>query len=423
MSDFEEQVGATLAAVAEEAPDASGLAAGARRRHRVRRQRRIAVGGVAAALVVAVSAVALVAGGGDDSIAHDPTERPSGAWQTISEGDLRASLPPDWKAYDCAGDDATPTVYAAPDEDPCGDGTGTYFEDRQTYEPLAAPAVVTRRLGDGRAYWTTFVYLDDRVLNVTTTDRDLARQILATARHDGQPVIDGSRWVSFERNGIGYDIPAFWGVGEKGDRSGYSVCAVSGALDEGIGEQLDDRRYRYNRAFGDHQVTIVAPTSAVADIVWASLNEAPDAVGGGCTEEDFNVGLLLPEGSSGAPVEGEESASSTTTTAITTTDAAVAFGADLARLYAGGGDYPIDMFEVESLMEDGDLARFPSGHRLNTYFRLLTQPGVLFCLVNDTTGEYAAYDSSEGGLIGHGTTDPDEATAFDNACNAAINNG
>lgn len=419
MSDFEGQVGATLAAVAEDAPDAGRLAAGARRRHRVRRQRRIAVGGVAAALVVAVSAVAIgTRDGGNPDIAEDPSETPSGAWQTISEGDLRASIPPDWKAYDCNDGD---TVFAGPDEDPCVDGSGTFFEDRQTYEPLAAPAVVTRRPGDGRPYWTTFVYLDDRVLNVTTADRDLARQILATARHDGQPVVDGSRWVSFERNGIGYDIPAFWGLGEEGDRSGYSVCAVPGAH-EGVGEQLDERRYRYDRPFGVHQVTIVAPTSAVADIVWASLNEAPDAVGGGCTEEDFAVGLLPPEGSSGAPVESEESATGTTTVMTTVADAAVAFGADLARLYAGGEDYPIDMFAVEGLMEDGDLAPFGPGLELNTFWRLTMQPGVLFCLVNETTGEYAAFDSTEGGLIGQGKVEPGEATAFDNACTSALNN-
>ncbi|WP_182377587.1 hypothetical protein [Nocardioides sp. WS12] len=416
MSDFEEQVGATLAVVAEDAPDAGRLAAGARRRHRVRRQRRIAVGGVATTLVVAVSAVALVArDGGNPDIAEDATETPSGAWQTISEGDLRASIPPDWKAYDCNDGD---TVFAGPDEDPCADGTGTLFEERAIFEPRDAAGVVVRRPAGGAAYWTSYVYLDDWAFVVTSTDRDLTRQILATARHDGQPVIDGGLWVSFERNGIGYDVPAFWGVGHRGDRSGYSVCAVSGALDEGVGEQLDDRLYRYDRPFGNHQVTITAPTSAVADIVWASLNEAPDAVGGGCAEEDFAVGLLPPEGSSGAPVESEESATVTTATG----DAAVAFGADLARLYASGEDYPIDMFAVEGLMEDGDLAPFEPGHGLHNYFRLTMQPGVLFCLVNNSTGEYAAYDSTAGGLIGQGKVDPGEATAFDNACTSAINN-
>lgn len=316
MTDFEEQVGATLAAVAEEAPDASGLAAGARRRHRVRRQRRIAVGGVAAALVVAVSAVALGArDGGSPDIAEDPTETPSAAWQTISEGDLRASLPPDWKAYDCAGDNAAAnrSIYAAPGEDPCADGRGTSFEEFETYEPLDAAGVVVRRPGDGRAYWTAYVHVDEWIFNVTSADRDLTRQILATARLDGQPVIDGSQWVSFERNGIGYDIPAFWGVGEKGDRSGYAVCAVPGAADEGSGEQLDDRHYGFNRPFGNLQVTVTAPTQAVAEIVWASLNEAPDAVGGGCVEEDFHVGLLPPEGGPGKPVEGQESGLDTIT--------------------------------------------------------------------------------------------------------------
>jgi hypothetical protein len=114
--------------------------------------------------------------------------------------------------------------------------------------------------------------------------------------------------VSFERNGVGYEVPAFWGVGEKGDRSGYSVCTAAVTTRMQTADQVDDRSYRIVGQFRTLRVTLTAPTQAVAELVWASVTDAPVAVGdGGCAEEDFNVGLLPPEGSSGEPVEGSES--------------------------------------------------------------------------------------------------------------------
>lgn len=313
MSDIEEQVGATLAAAAEDAPDATGLAAGARRRHRVRRQRRIAVGGVAAALVVAASAVALgTRGDGRPDIAGDPTETPSSTWQTLSEGNARASIPPDWQAYDCPAHEPSKPLYAAPGEDPCADGTGTVLYDGATFDPSLSPGVVTRLEVGESVHWQGYVSAGQYVWSVVSRDRDLTRQILATARVDGQPLVDASQWVSFERDGIAYEVPAWWGVGEDGDRGGYAVCAQpSGANADGVstGGEPSPRLFRLTEETDGRMIGVTAPTEALAQLVLSGVAAAPDSSDDqSCTEEDFNLGLLPPEGSGEPPVEGNEEA-------------------------------------------------------------------------------------------------------------------
>lgn len=312
MTDIEEQVGAALDAAAQDAPDATGLAAGARRRHRVRRQRRIAVGGVAAALVVATSAVALgTRGGGQPDIADDPTETPSSTWQTLREGDARASIPPDWQAYDCPGHDEVPPrpVYAAPGEDPCADGTGTVLYENEGPDLTVPSGVVSRLEVDGDSYWQGYVSFDRFIFSVVSRDRDLTRQILATARLAGQPDIDAAQWVGFSRGVINYQVPAFWGVGENGDRSGYSTCVVvDPSVDSSSDEQVDASHFVALRQFGGFDVTVTAPTEAVADLVLATVTTLPVSMMSDCTPEDFNLGLLPPEGSGEPPVEGNEEA-------------------------------------------------------------------------------------------------------------------
>ncbi|MCX6398940.1 MAG: hypothetical protein NTX33_03275 [Propionibacteriales bacterium] len=307
MSDIEEQVGATLAAAAEDAPDATGLAAGARRRHRVRRQRRIAVGGVAAALVVAASAVALGTRGGDQSdVVDDPTEKPSATWQTLSEGSALASIPPDWQPYSCPGHDEEPArpVYAAPGEDPCADGTGTVLYENEGPDLTVPAGVVSRLEIGGDTYWQGYVSFDRFVFSVSSRDRDLTRQILATARMEGQPEIDAAQWVEFSRGVITYQVPAFWGVGEDGDRTGYSTCVVADpAIDSNSDEQVDASHFVSLRQFGGFDVTVTAPTEAVADLVLATVTTHSVSMMGNCTPEDFNLGLLPPEGSGEPPVE------------------------------------------------------------------------------------------------------------------------
>lgn len=427
MSDIEEQVGASLAAAAEGAPDAGGLAAGARRRHRVRRQRRIAVGGVAAALVVAVSAVAIGTRGGErNDLAEDPTETPSAASRTIASGAARAEIPADWKAFECGAGPDAPTNYGPADSNPCSaDRLRTFWMERpEGYSADEAGKILEGRDEQDAPYWLGSVSAGNRVLVVGTADADLTRQILASARLNGQPLVDGSSpWVGFSRGVITYDIPAWWGVGEDGDRSGYSTCVAIDHTSRGLrlAEQVDPQTYVLARPFDGKAVTVTAPTQAVAQLVMATVVHYPMVSAmGDCSPEDFNVGLLPPEGSAGAPVEGEESAPAGGSVAAD----ARSFAADLEERYATEGEYPIDESTVESLIEDGELVPLPDGYRLSTFWRLTRERGFLFCLVREVSGDYAAYDSTNGGVVGEGTVDPARGDgAVDEACIEAINNG
>lgn len=302
MTEIEEQLSGMLAAVAQQAPDAHGLAAAARRSHRVRRQRRLAVGAATAALVVAASAVTLGARGGND-VADDPTPTPppSGAWQTIGRDDVVASVPASWRRYECGGD--APAIHAP--VDPCDSWTGAAFYGSANYDATTVPGSVVGTDGVQLGH----VGAGSLVLAVADVDRDLVRRILASARVEGQPVVDGTRWVTFDRGGMTYEVPAWWGMGEEGDRSGYSVCLgpVDGA-GASSSEQLDATHYVMREVPGpEGTVVVTAPTQAVAELVMATVEVGPDAAPAPCTEEDFDLGLLPPEGSGGV-VEGEEPA-------------------------------------------------------------------------------------------------------------------
>lgn len=303
MTDIEERLSATFNAAAQDAPDAIGLAAGARRRHRLRRQRRIAVGGVVTVLVVVMAAVTTGTYGGD-GVANDPTPTPpsSGAWQTIGRDGVVASVPTSWRRHECGGD--APAIHAP--VDPCDSWTGAAFYGSSNYDAATGPGSVVGTDGVQMGH----VSVGSFVLAVADVDRDLVRRVLASARVDGQPVVDGTRWVTFDRGGMAYEVPAWWGMGEEGDRSGYSVCLspVEGA---GVSssEQLDATHYVMREVPGpEGTVVVTAPTQAVAELVMATVEVDPDAEPAPCTEEDFNLGLLPPEGSGGEVVKGVEMA-------------------------------------------------------------------------------------------------------------------
>lgn len=296
MSDLEQELAGVLAGVAERAPGAVGLADAARRRHRGRRQRRLAVGGAVVALVVGFGA-ALVGGLGDDR-AVDPVDDPAPeGWQTISQDDVRAEVPADWRQVTC-GEGEVPR-WSPPSEDPCGEWRGAAFFGSALYDSMVGPGVLADG-EDGRS--SGYVTAGDLVLSVGAVDRDLARRILATARVDGQPVVDGSTWVSFDRGALSYEVPAWWGLGEDADRSGYSVCAVPAKGQEAPApEQVDASHVVVRQVVGDRMVTASAPTQAVAELVLATVevdgrarSDAP------CAPEDFSVGLLPGESTPGA---------------------------------------------------------------------------------------------------------------------------
>jgi hypothetical protein len=295
MSDLEQRLSETLAEVAEDAPSAAGLADGARRRHRVRRQRRLAAGGALAALALVAAGVAVAHQGGEDRVAKDPTDGAPG-WRTISSGDARAAVPPDWTAHGCS-DSAT---WAPPGVDPCTEGGGVVFVGRDPgFEVLEEGALLE---GPRAGQWVGTTGVGDQYLNVTSPSAELTRQILATARLDGQPVVDGAQWVTFRRDGLTYDVPAWWGVGEDGDRSSYSVCLVEPGAP--TAEPAPDRFVLTSDLGGTGRVVVTAPTEAVAQLVVATVEVEPGATPGECVPEDFALGLLPPEGGDGPdPVE------------------------------------------------------------------------------------------------------------------------
>lgn len=304
MSDLEQELAGALALAAEDAPGVTGLADAARRRHRVRRQRRVAVGGALVALVVGLGGLALRSGDDGVDVVKDPVDGTPPGWQTIRSGEALASVPSDWVAYDCpSGDADSAPVYGPPDGDSCADGVGAVF--LPSARDLGAPGALVGT--DGGVLGN--VGIRTTVLRVFHPDEALVRQILATARGEGQPVIDGSRWVSFERDGMSYEVPAWWGLGEDGDRDGYSVCLYPPDSDK---ESHSDLGEGY--AFGSSPrrqglVVVEAPTQAVAELVLATVRLAKDArPSEECTSEDFSTGLLPGESTPGAgtPVEDGE---------------------------------------------------------------------------------------------------------------------
>lgn len=289
MRDVEERLGTELAEIAEGAPRPEGLAAAARRRHRVRRQRRAVVGAVAAVLVVAVGAIAITRS--PDRAA--PVTGHETGWQTIRHGDAVAEVPGDWRRYDCDGRE----VYAP--SDPCADWKGAGFAGAADFDPAMEAGVILRYPADDRE-WTGYVYVGHEVLSVSDPDRDLVRWVLATARVDGQPVVDGSRWVPRSRGVVSYELPVGWGL-PKGVHSGYSVCvALAGEVDEGEG-QVDVRTFRATRHFDGFAVTVTAPTGAVAELVLGTVTVHPTVSRmDRCTEEDTG---LVPVEADGVRLE------------------------------------------------------------------------------------------------------------------------
>lgn len=307
MSDLEQELTGALTTVADDAPGAVGLADAARRRHRVRRQRRLAAGAAVAALVVGVGAVLAGVVGGNDR-ASDPVDEPGPTgWQTVEVdgGAALVSLPPDWTAYECASGDADPaTVYGPPGGDTCADGSGAVF----------LPAGIRGEFDDGELIsgdggWLGHVLAGDWEVRVFLEDRALVRQILATARVAGEPVIDGSTWVGFDHGGMTFEVPAWWGVGEDGGHDDYSVCFTPSDFDGREAFSTGDAYVLTDEPGPGDVVRVTAPTQAVAELVLATVRLGKEArASEDCAPEDFTTGLLPGESTAGAgtPVEGGE---------------------------------------------------------------------------------------------------------------------
>lgn len=305
MSDLEQELAGVLAGVAEQAPGAVGLADAARRRHRVRRQRRIAVGGAVAALVVGLGAVVVGGLGGTDR-ASDPVDDPGPeGWQTVEVdgGAALVSIPPDWSAFTCdqAGD-AEP-VYGPSESETCAEGVGVVFLPEGMRGETDYGAIVGT---DGGSLG--YVLAGEYEVRAFHEDAALVRQILSTARLEGDPVLDGSRWVSFERDGMAYEVPAWWGLDEDADRSAYSACFVVSETPGRAAYGTDDSYVLTDRPGPGEVVRVTAPTQALAELVLATVDASAATPSEDCAPEDFSTGLLPGESTPGAgtPVEGGE---------------------------------------------------------------------------------------------------------------------
>ena len=268
MSDFEDRLSAVLTEEAGEAPHAAGLAREARRRRDVRRRRRISGGGVAAVLAIAAP-VAVVAGMGDGGNGDERvgTDAPSGSWQTVESEDVRAEIPPDWSRFSCDFDGFERDIFGPSEADACDFGTYAAFYGSATFDPMNHPGVITTGAEGGA--WAGYVYAGDQAVSVSTDDRDLTRQILASARVEGQPTFAADRWQEVSGDGLGYEVPAEGDVGVTITNRPDGEPVV-----QSVPEQLDESHVQMYGDVGDLRITVTAPTQAVAELVLASVTSS-----------------------------------------------------------------------------------------------------------------------------------------------------
>ena len=286
LGDFDERLSAVLTAEAEDAPPASGLAQAARRRHVVRRRRRVAAGGVAAALAIAAPVVLLVGGGeGDDNLVGADTTEPVAEWQTIAEDDVRAEVPGDWRKFACDFDGFEKEVFGPDRSAACGFETYVAFYGSATFDPIERPGVISDE-GSGSS---GYVYAGGYAVSVSTSDRDLTRRILTSARIDGQPEIDGSAWTTLDGLDLQVEVPVDWGLGPDARLDDFAVCAAPGDRDDppktagkpGSRPTWIELDYR-----GGRWISVSAPTQAVAELVLASVETMPGSNVLGCLSDD-----------------------------------------------------------------------------------------------------------------------------------------
>lgn len=278
MTDFDQRLGEMLTDVADHAPAAAGLAAAARRRRHARRRRRTLAGALVASLVVIAGTFSVVGGvgGGADDLAKDPgVPAPPGGWRRVEARSAAAAVPPGWTEHSCPAAGSL-TVHGPPDA--CDGPNRASFHRAATFDAIAGPGVVEN--SDDGTSWHGYVHAGGDVLSASADDRALLRRILATAHAEGQPRVDASRWTSFVEDGIAYEVPRRWGLTGDADLSGYSVCARIAAkrVRPPSGVQRDDEHYALTADLNGLDVTVTAPTRAVAELVLATVKVSSLAV-------------------------------------------------------------------------------------------------------------------------------------------------
>ena len=147
------------------------------------------------------------------------------------------------------------------------------FYDSATFDPMSLPGVIT---GDGGEAWGGYVYAGDFAVSSSTPNRDLTRQILASARVEGQPQVEADVWEELSGDGITYEAPVGWGVDARGGDDYFVRVLEVQPIDSSLetADQVDATHYRLRRQLPDRLVTIVGPTRAVAELVSASVVQA-----------------------------------------------------------------------------------------------------------------------------------------------------
>lgn len=218
MSDFESRLGDALAAGAEEAPDGSGLAAGARGRARRRRRTMVVVAAVAVVAVVGVpiGVLALNDGGADRGDgANDPTASPRAPGDTRIETwhDIQIEVPASWsygaRSAWCAGGDVDEPVVERPSGGtlaiacmPSYSYGAAWVDPEMTEtEPVHPSGQVWQyQAGDVAEYppgaWLGHWYDDQDMVQVAAADKETVQEILDSVQRvddidgNGCPVVD-----------------------------------------------------------------------------------------------------------------------------------------------------------------------------------------------------------------------------------------
>jgi hypothetical protein len=279
MGDFEDRLGRALGEGAEDAPGAAGLADGARTRARRRRTWRVTGVGAAVALAVALPlTLTLVRDGADVTTVADAGE----GWRTVSlERESFApgpdtltvlvDVPVGWVDLPDADDCGSPDLGVAVDG--CESETLTVLADSGNLDFSFGPGLRAR---EDYGYpvdsdWGGYVDLGGAYAIVSSDDQQVALRVLASARYEGQDVPDLSgEWPATVRDGVGYRDP---GLAALAGDYGVEVSDRLRREEYPYAEQLARDRWRASATVGEKRIEVVAPTSAIAQVVAGSARE------------------------------------------------------------------------------------------------------------------------------------------------------
>jgi hypothetical protein len=106
-------------------------------------------------------------------------------WKTLEYDGIRVDVPSDWERVDTGGCEFHLEQWAPPDSAPCGVDQGVQervaFYASATFDPARGPGV-RRTTENGSAGWGGYTLTGDVAVYVTSADRGVVRDVLASAR-------------------------------------------------------------------------------------------------------------------------------------------------------------------------------------------------------------------------------------------------